>query len=253
MDIDGSNLEQVTYNADADVEYDYPCFSPDGTKIAYHSNKNGDYDIYEVDYRGYGDAAPLAHILTPVQFEEVGGQVAVVGSAKDNVSVEDGETVISEFESYTLDYKKDGEGDWTEITTTTTAVDNGTLGTFDARYVTKGTYTLRLRVTDGIDESVVYRIVSVVPTQGIILEGSHEYYPSYSPDGTKIAYSSDAAGNNDIWVRNADGSGDPVQVTTHTGADYWLSGRNGDPFQSGGHSCRGNDIPFCKGRPEVLP
>ncbi|MFC1643673.1 hypothetical protein ACFL1F_01160, partial [Chlamydiota bacterium] len=161
--------------------------------------------------------------LTPVQFEEVGGEVAIIGSAKDNVSVEDGETVISQFQSYTIEYKKEGEETWTELITSTTPVDNSVLGVFDARYMPKGIYTIRLRVTDGVDEAVVSRIISVVPKSVFAETGTNEYYPVYSPDGTKIAYMSDASGNYDIWVRNADGSGDPVQVTTHTAKEYYPS------------------------------
>ncbi|MGC9075533.1 MAG: TolB family protein [Candidatus Bipolaricaulaceae bacterium] len=34
-----------------------------------------------------------------------------------------------------------------------------------------------------------------------------DWYPCWSPDGTKIAFHSDRSGNVDIWVINADGSG----------------------------------------------
>jgi len=42
--------------------------------------------------------------------------------------------------------------------------------------------------------------------------------PTFSPDGRFIAYSSDRAGNADIWVQPVAG-GDPVQVTKSTAAD----------------------------------
>jgi serine/threonine protein kinase/Tol biopolymer transport system component len=43
--------------------------------------------------------------------------------------------------------------------------------------------------------------------------------PSWSPDGRLIAYSSDRAGNFDIWVQQADGS-NPVQVTKNPAHDW---------------------------------
>ena len=33
-----------------------------------------------------------------------------------------------------------------------------------------------------------------------------DFYPSFSPDGSKIAFSSDRDGNYEIYVMNADGS-----------------------------------------------
>ena len=36
--------------------------------------------------------------------------------------------------------------------------------------------------------------------------GVRNYVGAWSPDGTKIAYSSTCSGNSDIWVMDADGS-----------------------------------------------
>jgi TolB protein len=43
-------------------------------------------------------------------------------------------------------------------------------------------------------------------------------WPVFSPDGSKIAFSSDRAGDYDIWVMNADGS-KPVALTKGPGSD----------------------------------
>ena len=45
-----------------------------------------------------------------------------------------------------------------------------------------------------------------------------EGQPAMSPDGTMVAYTSDAAGNQDIWITRPDG-GDPLQLTRHTAVD----------------------------------
>ena len=44
--------------------------------------------------------------------------------------------------------------------------------------------------------------------------GVHERNPKWSPDGKSIAYISDATGEDEIYTRPADGSGEPTQLTT---------------------------------------
>lgn len=43
-------------------------------------------------------------------------------------------------------------------------------------------------------------------------------HTSFSPDGSKIVFTSNRDGDEDIWVMNADGS-DPVQIVDHKGTD----------------------------------
>ena len=49
--------------------------------------------------------------------------------------------------------------------------------------------------------------------------GVHERDSAWSPDGKSIAYISDVTGENELYVRPQDGTGDPVQLTT--GADTY--------------------------------
>ncbi len=48
--------------------------------------------------------------------------------------------------------------------------------------------------------------------------GGDDNWPTWSPDGKKIAFMSDRSGNWDIWIINVDGSG-LTQVTHHPGED----------------------------------
>src|SRR5258706_10403859 len=43
---------------------------------------------------------------------------------------------------------------------------------------------------------------------------AEDSFPTWSPDGKQIAFVSNRAGSRDIWVMNADGNGDPTQLTS---------------------------------------
>ena len=49
MDTDGSNQTNLTNNPSADM---YPAWSPDDSKIAFESNRNGKWDIFVMDADG---------------------------------------------------------------------------------------------------------------------------------------------------------------------------------------------------------
>ena len=51
--------------------------------------------------------------------------------------------------------------------------------------------------------------------------GVHDRNPAWSPDGNHIAYISDQTGENEIWMRAQDGSGDAVQLTEDADTYYY--------------------------------
>ena len=46
--------------------------------------------------------------------------------------------------------------------------------------------------------------------------------PVWSPDGSRVAYTSSRGGRSDIWVQTADGGGEPERVTSAEGAEIWF-------------------------------
>ncbi|MFP4466164.1 MAG: TolB family protein, partial [Candidatus Goldiibacteriota bacterium] len=51
-------------------------------------------------------------------------------------------------------------------------------------------------------------------------DAASDMYPDWSPDGSKIAFTSDRDGNDEIYVMNADGSGQ-VRLTNDAADDIY--------------------------------
>jgi dipeptidyl aminopeptidase/acylaminoacyl peptidase len=81
----------------------------------------------------------------------------------------------------------------------------------------------------------------VAVSKQVVTSGGTQADPQYSPDGSKIAFTSSRSGSDEIWVSHADGSM-AVQLTDlghpHTGSPHWSpdgtqivfgSRANGDP------------------------
>ena len=51
MNADGTGLTQLTHNSDRDS---VPAWSPDGRRLAFHSNRDGDFEIYVMNADGTG-------------------------------------------------------------------------------------------------------------------------------------------------------------------------------------------------------
>ena len=49
MDADGSNQTRLTNNPASDAQ---PAWSPDGTKIAFNSDRDGNFEVYVMDADG---------------------------------------------------------------------------------------------------------------------------------------------------------------------------------------------------------
>ena len=149
VDTDGSGMSRVTLGEIGDI--DAPDWHPDGTKIIYHSDQDGDYAVYEIDYLGWMEdtTAPLpaACIISPLPGTTVSGSIDIEGTADDNVSV-DGITVLSDFSSYNLSYRKAGEENWTQLTSSNLTVERGFLGEWNTASLPAGEYEIKLEVLD---------------------------------------------------------------------------------------------------------
>jgi Tol biopolymer transport system component len=203
MDADSSNLAQLTNNLAADT---FAVWSPDGSRIAFQSDRDGDFDIYLMDANG----------SNIIQLTD--------DPALDIVPAwsPDGDTIA--FHSNRLDDNYD-------IYLTDVACPSGPAAC--------DTQAVRLTEDPGDD---VYPSVSPDGSQIVFhsdRDGDRDIYrirvdgsnlvqltndlaedrePAWSPDGRHIAFRSDRDGDYDIYMMDADG-GNVRQLTNDPAED----------------------------------
>jgi TolB protein len=192
INADGTGLQRLATDASSDIE---PAWSPDGTKIAFSTDRDaGDYEVYVMHADGTNpvrltnspgedgqpawspDGSKLAFATTrdaPTDslHPEIYVMSAVDGSGPVNL---------------TLDAAADLEPAWSPDGTKI-AFASDRSGQFEI-WVMNANGTNPVRLTHGSKPAEL---------------------PAWSPDGTKIAYDSDGH----IWIMYADGS-QPTQITS---------------------------------------
>ena len=184
VNADGSGRIQLTGDETAEED---PAWSPDGSKIAFSSYRNGNTDIFVIDADGAG--------LTRLTFDEAsdetpawspdGNRIAFSSNRSDNRNIYVMNTDGSDVRPIVVDMFNSLRPAWSP---------DGSKIAFTS-YVVSG------------DDSHVY----VVDADGSNLTrvsngpGSHSD-PSWSPDGNRIAYDSRIGEDSSLHIVNADGS-----------------------------------------------
>ena len=190
----GASLVRLTNDGTTDVT---PDWSPDGTKIAFASGRDGNSEIYVMDKDGSGftrltndTGADWSPAWSP------DGTKIAFNTNRDGTG----------YEIYVMD--KDG-GNLARLTSNNNSHDwypdwspDGTKIVFEAD-----------RVGAPQPDIVVMNADGSAPTR--LRNGRR---PAWSPDGTKIAFIADNGGTVGIYVMNADGSG-VTQLTNNGDSD----------------------------------
>ena len=183
---------RLTYN---DAIDSCAAWSPDGRRIAFDSDRDGNTEIYVMNADGSGVTRLTNH------------------DARDSVPAwsPDGRRIA--FQSYrdgNLEiYLMNADGSGVTRLTDNDAQDGTPAWSPDGRRI--AFYSMR----DGNTEIYVMNADGSGVTR-LTHNGAEDVTPAWSPDGRHIAFSSEREGNLEIYVMNADGSG--VTRLTHNGA-----------------------------------
>jgi Tol biopolymer transport system component len=199
MNSSGSGERRLTTNP---LHDDLATWSPDGKRIAFASNRDGNFDIYVINTDGTGETRLTTDPeddFSPTWSPD-GQRIAFRSNRDDNGEIYVMNSDGSAQTRVTFNPASDHSPSWGA---------NDQIAFVSTRQGT-GIYVMNP------DGSGVRRVTTPAPNR-------NEYKPSWSPDGSKLAFQGDRdvpAGNTEIYVMNADGTGQK-RLTNYPGHDDW--------------------------------
>jgi hypothetical protein len=202
---DGSGARLLT---DPGEKAEEPAWSPDGSSIAFSSNRDGNSDIHVIGADGFGRrkiTSADTHEYHPLWSPD-GSTIAFDREHAFDPSNPEG------FDLGIYLVGADGAGERPLIDAT--GVVEG-----DLAWSPDGT-RIAFDLAEADESSDVY-VADADGSNRVALttDPGADFAPVWSRDGTRIAFVSYRAGNGDIWVMNADGSSQ-TPVTTDEGRDF---------------------------------
>jgi Tol biopolymer transport system component len=224
MSADGSGKTALTQNRSGD---DAPVWSPDGTKIALSTERDGNWEIYVMN----ADGSAPTRLTTNRTADD-----AYPDWSPDGTKIAFNTDRDGNYEIYVMNADGTGQTNLTQEAATDDLgaawSPDGTKIAFHSEgdiYVMNADGSGQTRVTSGPQDDVFpdwspdgskialtggssrSGYIDVISSDGTgrtrLTHGGREYFPDWSPDGTKIAFSAVPTGNGNVYVMNADGSG----------------------------------------------
>jgi Tol biopolymer transport system component len=165
-----------------------PTWSPDGTKIAFESRRDGNYEIYVMDADGSNQTNITNHSSFDASpaWSPDGTKIAFQSKRDGNYQIYVMDADGSNQTRLTNHLKNDEQPAWSP---------NGTQIAFGSARdaISDGNYEIYVMDADGSNQTRLTNDTSV------------DSSPAWSPDGTQIAFESYRDGNWEIYVMDADG------------------------------------------------
>jgi Tol biopolymer transport system component len=184
MSVNGSGVVRLTNNTADDL---HPVWSPDGSRIAFASDRDGNFNIYTMSADG-SDLVRLTDDSVDYVFptwSSDGSQIACVSSQEGNADIylmkADGSNLTRLTHTASVD---EWAPDWSP---------DGTLIAFSA--------------DQGSDEHICVVDIDSEDRTCLTSDQAWDAYPAWSPDGKRIAFQTTRDGSHwELAVMNADGS-----------------------------------------------
>jgi Tol biopolymer transport system component len=203
MNADGTNQTRLTSNTFSDIQ---PAWSPDGSKIPFSSNRTGTRQIWAMTAEG---SSPTQLTVDP--HPDIPSQSVRCNDpewSKDGTRITFSSVVFTDLEAIWV-MNADGSNG-VEI-----------LDEAMSPWIGQPTWSpdntrIACSWSNGQGQ-LLAQIMTMDPdgTDRVVLTGvNQDLAPSYSPDGSMIAFSSSRDGNNEIYVMDADGS-DQTRLTSN--------------------------------------
>lgn len=217
MDPDASEPRRITEHPSSDTD---PALSPDGRDVVFTSNRTGNNDIFVIDSRGGQTRNLTNHSANDgwARWSPNGRHIAFHSNRAGN------------FEIYVMD----ADGGSLKRLTTYTGVDMYPDWSPDGWHIVFRR-DVDLYVMDLMDDTV-QRLTNATPLNQMAV---------WSPNGRQLAFMSTRDGYPSVFVMNADGTGDPVNLTPKDPGDAdsdWIS-------RAPSWSRDGHEIYFMSSRP----